>query len=254
MGQNSTEAAQTLANWLNGSRLTVAFTGAGISTESGIADFRSPEGLWSRHQPVLYQDFLNDVEERKRYWRIRQESGTQFLTAVPNAGHRALAKLEQLGKLTAVITQNIDELHQRAGTRRVLEIHGTALKVHCLDCDQQYPAPLIQERLDAGEEDPRCETCGGILKSMTVSFGQTLPSDVWMEAAQLARDCELFVALGSSLVVHPAAALPEIAVRHGAQLVIVNRDPTPLDGVAALVIHDGIGETLERVMTAMTQT
>lgn len=244
-------SVKTLAACLHDTRKGVAFTGAGISTESGIADFRSPGGVWSRHQPVYYQDFLRDPAERRRYWRIRQESVPGFLAAKPNAGHRALARLERMGHLLGVVTQNIDELHQRAGSRCVLEIHGTAMKVRCLDCDKRFGCEELQTRLEAGDDEPRCDECGGILKSLTVSFGEPLPDDVWMQSAQLVRQCDVFLVLGSSLVVQPAASLPETALRSGARLVIVNRDPTPLDSAADLVIHAGIGATMQAVMREM---
>lgn len=247
------QSTRTLAEWLHEMQRGVAFSGAGISTESGIPDFRSPGGVWSRHTPVMYQDFLSDPEERRRYWQIRKESIPSFLTAEPNAGHLALAKLEAQGRLVAVITQNIDELHQRAGSRRVLEVHGTAMKVHCLSCDKRYSCEDIQARLEAGEEDICCDDCAGIVKSMTVSFGQELPVDVWMESEQLSRQCDLFLALGSSLVVHPAAGLPEKAKRYGAKLVIINRDPTPLDDLADLVINDSIGETLSLALKLLAE-
>ena len=157
MSQRQDESIATLVDWLRCSQNALAFTGAGISTESGIPDFRSPGGIWSRHQPVMYQDFLADAAERRRYWQIRKESVPAFLAARPNAGHEALAALEAAGRLVAVVTQNIDELHQRAGSRRVLEVHGTAMKVHCLSCDKRWTCEEIQERLDAGEEDPSCD-------------------------------------------------------------------------------------------------
>lgn len=237
-----------LVELLNACQRGVAFTGAGISTESGIADFRSPGGVWSRHQPVMFQDFLDDEEERRRYWRIRKETIPGMLAAKPNAGHLALARLEALGRFAAVITQNIDELHQRAGSRRVFEVHGTAMRVRCLACDWEVSAADIQQRMEAGLEMPTCDECGGIVKSRTVSFGESLPGDVWMEVMQLARQCDLFLAMGSSLVVHPAAALPEVAAKYGAKLVIINREPTPLDDRAALVIHAPIGETMRAAM------
>ena len=238
----------TLAAWLESATRGVAFTGAGISTESGIADFRSPGGVWSRHQPVMYQDFLREPAERRRYWQIRRESIPSFIAARPNAGHIALAGLEAAGRLVAVITQNIDELHQRAGSQRVIEVHGTAMRVHCLRCDKRYTGVEINTRLEAGESEPACDDCGGILKSMTVSFGQNLPQQVWAQAVELARSCDVFLAMGSSLVVHPAADLPETAKACGAKLVIINRDPTPLDAIADAVIHAPIGETMQRVM------
>ncbi|MBN2560928.1 MAG: NAD-dependent deacylase [Phycisphaerae bacterium] len=251
MSTSIDEAARTLAGWLRGTRRAVAFTGAGISTESGIADFRSPGGVWSRHQPVMYQDFLNDPAERRRYWVIRKESVPQFLAAKPNAGHLALARLEADGILLGVITQNIDELHQRAGSKRVLEVHGTAMRVRCLNCDKRYSCEEIQTRLHAGEAEPRCDDCNGILKSMTVSFGEGLPEDVWTQSAELARSCDLFLALGSSLVVHPAAGLPELAAHNGAKLVIINREQTPLDAIADLVVHGSIGETMGTVVEVL---
>lgn len=250
---NNQSAIQQLAAWLRESTSAVAFTGAGISTESGIADFRSPGGVWSRHTPVDFNDFLNDADERRRFWQIRRETIPSFLNAQPNAGHRAIAELEQSGHVAAVVTQNIDELHQRAGSRRVLEVHGTAMRVHCLSCNKQWSAEEMQPRLEAGELDLLCDEdeCDGLLKSMTVSFGQTLPADVWMDAMQLARKCDVFLAMGSSLVVYPAAELPQTAKRHGARLVIINRDETPLDALADLVIHAPIGETMTSVLTAM---
>ncbi len=247
-------SVEQLASWIQASRAVVAFTGAGISTESGIADFRSPGGLWSRHAPVMFDDFVNDPEERRRFWEIRREMMPSFFSAVPNAGHLALAELEQRGKLLGVITQNIDELHQRAGSRRVVEIHGTAMTVHCLACDKRWAAREIQVRLDAGEWDLRCDACGGLLKSRTVSFGQPMPADVMREAIQLASRGDLFIAMGSSLVVHPAAGLPVTAMQRGARLVIINQESTPLDFAAGLVVRAGIGETLSEVMARLGES
>ncbi|QDV91033.1 NAD-dependent protein deacetylase [Phycisphaerae bacterium RAS2] len=249
--KESMDAVEQLAEWLRASRGAVAFTGAGISTESGIADFRSPGGLWSRHAPVMFDDFVNDPEERRRFWEIRCEMMPSFFSAIPNAGHLALAELERRGKLLGVITQNIDELHQRAGSRRVVEIHGTAMTVHCLACDKRWAAREIQIRLDGGEWDLRCDACGGLLKSRTVSFGQQMPADVVREAIQLASSGDLFIAMGSSLVVHPAAGLPVTAMQRGARVVIINRESTPLDYAAALVIRAGIGETMTAVMAQL---
>ena len=242
------DSISRLAAMIREAKKAIAFTGAGISTESGIDDFRSPGGVWTRHQPVMFDDFLRDPDERRRFWRMRREMLPTMLAAQPNAGHFALAKLESDGRLDGLITQNIDELHQKAGSRRVVEIHGTAMKVHCLDCDKRWPAGEIQARLDAGEEEFTCDACGGLLKSMTVSFGQGIPPAVWQEAAALARTCDLFLSIGSSLVVQPAAALPETARRRGARLVIINRDATPLDEIADLVIQTPIGHTLGSVI------
>ncbi len=239
---------ETLAQWLAEAERAVAFTGAGVSTESGIEDFRSPGGFWTRHQPVWFEDFVSDPEARRSFWRQRREMIPGMLAARPNAGHMALSELERRGSLRGIITQNIDELHQRAGSKKVLEIHGTAMKVHCLSCDKRWPSEEIQVRLEAGEEEFTCDACGGLLKSMTVSFGQQLSPTVLMEASQWARESDLFIALGSSLVVYPAAELPAIAKRHRARLVIINRDETPLDTIADLVIHAPIGQTLGEVI------
>lgn len=251
--EQDTKAIETLAEWLADARSAVAFTGAGISTESGIEDFRSSGGFWTRHQPVWFEDFISDPESRRRFWRQRREMIPGMLAAQPNAGHRALAQLEQAGRIRGVITQNIDELHQRAGSQRVLEVHGTAMKVHCLSCDKRWPSGEIQARLEAGEEEFICDACDGLLKSMTVSFGQTLPAAVMMEAMQWARESDVFISLGSSLIVYPAASIPELAKRHRAKLVIINREPTPMDGIADLVINRPIGETMSAVMVAMEE-
>jgi NAD-dependent deacetylase len=247
-------AVRQLAGWIAEAERGVAFTGAGISTESGVEDFRSPGGLWSRHAPVMFEDFLRDPAERRRFWRIRRKMLPAMLAARPNPGHLALARLEAAGRLQAVITQNIDELHQRAGSRRVVEVHGTAMQVHCLSCDKRWRAEDIHALLEAGQEEFTCDACGGLLKSMTVSFGQDLRPEVWAEAAALAAESDLFLSLGSSLVVYPAAGLPELACRRGARLVIVNRERTPLDGLAALVIHAGIGATMQAVMAEVGST
>jgi NAD-dependent deacetylase len=239
-----------LVGMLSVARCAVAMTGAGISTESGIPDFRSPGGIWSRYQPVTIQEFMASHEARRRYWLIRKESYDGFIAARPNAGHVALARLEATGRLAAVITQNIDELHQMAGSRRVLELHGTARKVICLSCDRRYTAEEIQPRLLAGEEVPTCD-CGGWLKSATVSFGQALPVDVLSEAMRLSRECDVFLAIGSSLVVEPAASLPRIAVDRGARLAIITLSETPLDDAAEIVVRQPIGETFERVLEWM---
>ena len=248
MPRDEHNAIDRLAAMLRNAEHAVAFTGAGISTESGIPDFRSPGGVWSKNTPVLYQNFLADPAERRRYWRMRTESMQTMLYAQPNAGHEVLARLEDDGRIVALITQNIDELHQRAGSRRVLELHGTAMTVSCLSCDKRWPAAVIQERVAEGDEEPVCDECSGILKSMTISFGQAMPEDVMRDAKSLAQDCDLFVAIGSSLVVQPAAALPAIARTCGARLVIINRDPTPLDDMADIVIRAPIGATLSAVV------
>jgi NAD-dependent deacetylase len=235
---------------LGASRCTVAFTGAGVSTASGVPDFRSPGGIWSRYQPVTIQEFVASEEARRRYWRYKKETYGDFAAARPNPAHHALARLEREGRLASVVTQNIDGLHQEAGSRAVLELHGTNRRVSCLACGGSYPAALIQDRLVAGCEVPACDACGGILKAATVSFGQALPAEVLAEAWRLATACDLLLVLGSSLVVQPAAALPAAAAEAGALVVIVNREATPLDGLAAHVLRGAVEEILPAMAAA----
>lgn len=232
---------------LRTAKTVVAFTGAGISTESGIPDFRSPGGVWSKYRTVYYQEFLASAEARYEYWRQKAEAHRDFSAARPNAGHNVLARWEAQGRLAAVITQNIDGLHQAAGSKTVLELHGTALEIACLDCGKRYPAEPLVQRFLATDEVPQCAACGGRLKHATVSFGQTLPPDVMFEASRLACEADLFLAMGSSLVVEPAASLPRLVRAHSGMLVIINRDPTPLDGQADVVINAGIGDTLTAI-------
>lgn len=221
-----------------------AFTGAGVSTASGVPDFRSPGGIWSRYRPVPFQDFVVDPEARRRYWLYKKETYQDFADARPNAAHRTLARMESKGKLRAVVTQNIDGLHQEAGSECVLELHGTNRRVVCIRCAATWPAAEIQARLLAGCEMPECDHCGGILKAATVSFGQALPGDVLAAAFHVATAVDLLLVLGSSLVVHPAAAIPMAAAEAGVRLVIVNREPTPLDSLATVVLRDPIEEVL----------
>ena len=239
------EDIEQLIPWLRAAQSVVAFTGAGVSTESGIPDFRSPGGVWAKSQPVLFDDFVRYADSRLEYWRQKSESHEAMFLAEPNITHRALARWEGLGLLRGVITQNIDGLHQRAGNRQVLELHGTAMEIACLDCEYRTPAdPLVREFLET-QTVPRCPECHGLLKHATVSFGQALPADVLQRAAKWAMEADVFLTLGSSLVVYPAAQLPEIAKNHGAKLVIINRDETPLDGIADLVINAPLGEVME---------
>jgi NAD-dependent deacetylase len=244
---NDRNAIAKIAQFLTESSCAVAFTGAGISTESGIADFRSPGGIWSRYQPVLFRDFLKSEDARRQYWKMKKEGYYELKMAKPNDGHRALARLEAAGKIIAVITQNIDGLHQDAGSRRVLELHGTSRYCLCLECDARFDPDEIQKSLEAGVEIPLCEHCGGLLKSATISFGQSLPSDVLAEAFDLSMSTDLILALGSSLVVEPAASIPLQAKNNGARLVIINRAETPLDGLADVVVHQSIGTILSQV-------
>ena len=238
---------EQVARWLLESDSTVAFTGAGISTESGIPDFRSPGGIWATSQPVLFQDFVASAEARHEYWRQKSQAHADFAAAEPNAGHRVLAAWERRGLLDAVITQNIDELHQQAGSRRVLELHGTARHIACLSCDARFDAgPMVEEFLET-DQVPSCPRCGGLMKHATISFGQSLPAEVLDEAVELAGRCNLLLAMGSSLVVEPAASLPRLAHQSGARLVIINRDPTGQDELADVALHAGIGKTLTAI-------
>jgi len=238
---------QQVAEWLRQAESAVAFTGAGISTESGIPDFRSPGGIWSKAQPVMFQDYLASADARLEYWRQKCRACREFADAAPNRGHRVLAEWERGGKLAGVITQNIDGLHQMAGSRHVLELHGTARQIACLSCESRFDTMPYAEQFLADGVVPECPNCGGLLKHATVSFGQALPGDVLEEAAQLARQCDLFLAMGSSLVVEPAASLPRLAQQSGARLVIINRDPTGQDEPADAVVHAAIGETLSAI-------
>lgn len=240
--------AASVRQWLETSTRAVVFTGAGISTESGISDFRSKGGLWQRFQPVTFQEFLADDDGRRDYWVYKKEVYEQIRAAKPNPGHLAIAKLEAAGKLLGVVTQNIDRLHQKAGSQKVLELHGNALEVICLDCKQIFDSESVYLRLVGGEEIPRCTSCGGWLKPNTISFGQELDPEVLRAAFDWARHCDLMLAVGSTLVVEPAASVPRIAKESGARLVIVNRDPTPLDFVADLVIRAPIGAFLSEVV------
>jgi NAD-dependent deacetylase len=244
-------SVEKIAQWLTDSRHAIAFTGAGISTESGIADFRSPGGIWSRYQPVLYRDFLESEDARRQYWKMKKEGYSELKTARPNDGHRALARLEKEGKIIAVITQNIDGLHQDAGCSRVLELHGTNRYGSCLECDAHFDLEEIQQSLEAGVEIPLCKHCSGLLKMATISFGQSLPADVLSEAFDLAAVSDLVIALGSSLVVEPAASIPLQAKNSGAKLVIINNTETPLDGLADVVVRQSIGTTMSRVLKHM---
>ncbi len=242
MSQQSSIAQ--LAAWLRAAQRAVAFTGAGLSTESGIPDFRSPGGVWATSQPVYYEDFLASPESRYEYWRQKTLAHADFERSRPNAGHHILASWQQAGRLRGVVTQNIDGLHQAAGSAGVLELHGTARSVACLDCRGRWPADSFVSYFETHDRVPDCPGCGGLLKHATISFGQVLDADTVQAAVQWSREADLFLAIGSSLVVEPAASLPRIAKKHRARLVIINRDPTPLDRLADLVMPAEIGPTL----------
>jgi len=241
---------ERLHDLIASARSIVAFTGAGISTESGIPDFRSPGGIWTKYQPIYFDDFMSSEEMRREAWRRKFATDETVLKAEPNAGHRALAKLVEQGRMSAIITQNIDGLHQRSGVpdSRIIELHGNTTYATCLDCGHRHElAPIRKAFLGKGEL-PLCEKCDGIVKTATISFGQAMPEIQMARAQDETMGCDLFIVLGSSLVVYPAAGFPQIARRKGAKLVILNRDPTDQDDTADLVIHGEIGPTLSRVV------
>lgn len=239
----SIESARRMVEQANS---IVGFTGAGISTESGIPDFRSPNGIWARNRTVYFDDFVRSEQERIEYWRQKVASWPDMRDAKPNAGHQAFVELARQGKLKAMITQNIDGLHQASGLDPglVWELHGNGTVSSCLSCGDRTPMDEAVERVRQGELAPTCRHCGGLLKPATVSFGQTLPQDVLSNCQMAAEGCDLFLAVGSSLVVYPAAGLPVVAKRAGARLIILNRTETPLDELADLVIQDEIGKVL----------
>ena len=253
-----TSAADALAALLveAGPRGTVVFTGAGVSTESGIPDFRSPGGIWARYAPIEFADYLRDPALRTESWRRGRESYPQMAAAEPNAAHRAIAAWWQAGLLSGVVTQNIDGLHQRAGLpdAAVIELHGNAHHVGCLSCAQRFDRPTVQARFEAGEADPACPACGGILKTTTVSFGQALPAAAIAQAERLHASARLCLVVGSSLVVMPAAMLPERTLDAGGALAIVNKTPTHLDPFAALVARAPAAVLLGAVDTRLQAT
>jgi len=242
---------ERIAQWAAQARAGVAFTGAGISTESGIPDFRGPGGFWERNDASKFtiQNYIRDPEHRKERWRQAVERKSFMRTDVqPNAGHAALARLEQLGVIRGVITQNVDGLHEDAGSDLVVELHGNARRIGCLSCRESWPAADVLKRVHEGEEDPDCPYCGGILKSTTISFGQQLPQDAIEKAHVLSATADFFLVVGSSLVVYPAAAMPGVAKEAGAKLAIVNREPTDQDYMADAVIHADAGPTLTAIV------
>ncbi|MEU4464408.1 MULTISPECIES: Sir2 family NAD-dependent protein deacetylase [unclassified Streptomyces] len=236
--------------------LVALLTGAGISTDSGIPDYRGPNGLWRRdpeaEKLVTYEYYMGDAEIRRRSWQMRRENRT--LEAEPNAAHRAVAELERSGVPVRVITQNVDGLHQLAGMpdRKVLELHGTARSVVCTGCHARGPMTDALARVEAGEEDPPCRECGGILKSATVMFGERLDPVVLGEAVAISKGCQIFVAVGTSLQVQPAAGLAGVAADHGARLIIVNAEPTPYDDRADEIVRDPIGTALPQLLRGLT--
>lgn len=238
--------AAELRRMIEAANRVAVFTGAGISTESGIPDFRGTNGVWTKMQPILFQDFVASAEARRETWRRRFAGDDTMRAAQPNRGHRAVALLVRQGKTQSVITQNIDGLHQASGVpeAQVIELHGNSTYAHCLNCGTRYEIGALRAAFEAEGEVPPCTHCGGLVKTATISFGQAMPEDPMRRAREETLAADLFIVLGSSLVVYPAAGFPEIAKRNGAQLVIVNKEETPLDDIADLVIHEAIGEVM----------
>lgn len=246
-------AIADMAEFLSVSKKLVVLTGAGASTESGIPDFRSPGGVWARQVPTPYRDFMSDETARRGYWHLRRELYPLVMSAKPNATHAALVTLEKRGILLGIITQNFDGLHQGAGSdpAHVVELHGTSREAECQQCGARQPIATVQARVDAGDDDPRCD-CGGYLKAATILFGQRVPQAALDIAFTWTNDCDCFLVIGSSLRVSPAARLPRLAAERGIALLIVNREPTPLDEFAEVVIHAESGLTLTRLIERLS--
>jgi NAD-dependent deacetylase len=233
-------------------RRAVVFTGAGISTESGIPDFRSPGGVWSKMKPIYFQEFVADPAKRREAWERAFTGRAGWTGRQPNAGHHAVARLVAQGKVGSVITQNVDNLHQDSGVPagKVIELHGNATYARCLECGERHELEELKDSFLKAGEIPYCRRCGGLVKTATISFGQAMPEEPMARAEAETLACDLFLVLGSSLVVYPAAGFPLLAKQNGARLAIVNREPTELDGYADLVLHDEIGPALTAVVPA----
>ena len=249
IGEPQSELSR-LAEMIEACQTAVVFTGAGISTESGIPDFRSPGGLWTKYKPIDFQDFVASEEMRREAWRRKFAMDETMSQAAPNRGHRAVSALVERGKVSAVITQNVDGLHQASGVpdKQVIELHGNTTYARCLDCLERYELAPIKEAFLADETLPICDACGGTVKTATISFGQAMPEVQMAQAQQATLAADLFLAIGSSLVVFPAAGFPIVAKRNGAKLAILNREPTDLDDVADLVLNAEIGDTLGEIV------
>lgn len=245
------EEIELLANLIVTADRIVVFTGAGVSTESGIPDFRSPGGIWDRFDPddFTYQKFVSSLEARKKHWQLLN-FGALIANIEPNPAHYAIAELYRLGKLDCVITQNIDNLHQKAGVPddRVFELHGNMRWARCLNCDHRFPMEEILPRIKEGIEVPDCPNCGGLLKPDAVFFGEQLPQGTLLEATHRSQSCDLFIVIGSSLVIYPAAYMPVYARKAGAKMAIINLTSTDLDDHATVVIRSEAGETMQKVM------
>jgi NAD-dependent deacetylase len=241
---------ETLARLIHDARRAVVFTGAGISTESGIPDFRSPGGVWSRMKPIYFEEFLNDEAKRREAWQRAFSGVAGWVGAAPNEGHRVVARLVTSGKVSAVITQNVDNLHQDSGIPddKVIELHGNASYAACLSCGLRHELDVLKQHFLGTDEIPTCRACGELVKVATVSFGQPMPVEVMRRAEEEALACDLFLVLGSSLVVYPAAGFPLKAKQGGAKLIIVNREPTEQDRFADLVLNEEIGPLLSAMV------
>lgn len=238
---------------LEQSKYAGAFTGAGISTESGLSDFRSPGGVWDRYRTVTFQEFLSDLKARVEYWTMKRDFYSEMRNAKPNRAHFALAELEKMGKLKFVITQNIDGFHQQAGNspQRVIELHGTNRTAHCLNCGKVWPIEEIQIRLEAGDLDPRCDACSGLVKPSTISFGQAMPESELTRAFELAAESDFLLMIGSSLQVAPASSIPPLTYQAGARLVFINRTETPWDHLASVLFKESAGEVMSAIIGKM---
>jgi NAD-dependent deacetylase len=240
------EQIEDLVSRVRRASIVAGFTGAGISTESGVPDFRSPGSPWLKNQPIPFEAYVRSAEARREAWRRKFTMDDLYRDARPSRGHLALASLIAAGKMPAVITQNIDGLQQQAGVaaHQVIELHGNGTYATCLDCGERHELDWVRARFEATGEAPDCRHCGGIVKSATISFGQTMPDEPMRRAQELTLSCDLFLAIGSSLAVYPAAGFPVLAKRNGAALVIVNREPTEMDEIADLVVNAEIGDVL----------
>lgn len=245
-------SAADLASLISKARRIVIFTGAGISTESGIPDFRSPGGVWSRMKPIYFQDFVADEAKRREAWERAFSGRAGWVGREPNAGHHAVARLVAQGRASSVVTQNVDNLHQASGIapHQVIELHGNASYATCLECHARHELEDLRTLYEATGDLPACRLCGGIVKTATISFGQTMPAEPMARAEAATLACDLFLVLGSSLVVYPAASFPMLAKRNGATLAIVNREATDLDVHADLVVHDEIGPVMSAAAPA----
>jgi NAD-dependent deacetylase len=241
-------SVQDFAAKIRESNTIVVFTGAGISTESGIPDFRSPGGLWTRYRPITFQEYMSSEAARIEAWKRRLETYEAHKNARPNIGHYFIQSLDQKDKLIGVITQNVDGLHGEAGlaTEKIVELHGTNRRIICLKCNKAFDPDEIMKRLVGNFVSPKCDACGGILKAATISFGQAMPPEAMRQAHEWTEEASVFIVMGSSLQVQPAASFPVLAKRNGALLAIINREPTPLDEFADFVHHGAIGEFCAR--------